>query len=67
MPTLRATLEPLERLRAEEALVDENFQTGLEELLREADDELSEQMELLEWEAGEGGAVGTAAPSQASE
>ena len=64
-PSLRATLEPLERIRAEEAALNESLQAGLEEMLCEADEELTDQLDLLDWTAEEnGGAGGTDAPSQ---
>lgn len=48
-PSLRAILEPLERLRAEEESMDENLQAALAEMLAEADDELDDQLAFGEW------------------
>jgi len=64
-PSLRATLEPLERIRAEEAALNESLQAGLEQMLCEADEELTDQLELLDWTSEQDdGAEGTGARSQ---
>lgn len=47
-PSLRALLTPLERAEAEQEALDEGFQCWLEEGLREAEEDLEQQLEFFD-------------------